>query len=211
MTDHAIPAVECPRRLGDPAGLVASSTRMQQESNWLPRYPGVGEHRAQRLELAPGQSSAHQFGNAPVNGLRGPDLANQDFGIAKTFAITERQKLQFRAEAFNVANHPNFDLPGGARPISVGFPATVDVQGGAAMGSRVWSRSTKTPSGCYVLIWCGRLPKSGAIRLWLRKASWLGSQVNALASSLFNVSVYISMICEGINILGAPNVCRING
>jgi hypothetical protein len=85
--------------------------------------------------LAPGQTTAHQFGNAPVNGLRGPDLINQDFGLIKNFHITERQQLQFRAEAFNIANHPNFDLPGGARPISVGFPATVDVPGGAAITS----------------------------------------------------------------------------
>ena len=87
--------------------------------------------------LAPGQSVAHQFGNAPVNGLRGPDLVNQDVGIVKTFAIKERQRLQFRAEAFNIANHPNFDLPGGARPISVGFPATVNVPGGAAITSTI--------------------------------------------------------------------------
>lgn len=87
--------------------------------------------------LAPGQTVAHRFGNAPVNGLRGPDLVNQDFGIVKTFAITERQKLQFRAEAFNIANHPNFDLPGGARPISVGYPSVVDVPGGAAITSTV--------------------------------------------------------------------------
>ena len=36
---------------------------------------------------------------------------NVDFAIDRTFAITERFRLQFRAESFNIANHPNFNLP----------------------------------------------------------------------------------------------------
>ncbi|MCU1286073.1 MAG: UDP-galactose 4-epimerase [Acidobacteriales bacterium] len=39
VTNHAIPAVEAPRRPGDPAVLVASSERIMKELGWKPRYP----------------------------------------------------------------------------------------------------------------------------------------------------------------------------
>jgi hypothetical protein len=35
-------------------------------------------------------------------------LFNLDFGMKKQFDITERTNLQFRAELFNILNHPNF-------------------------------------------------------------------------------------------------------
>ena len=83
--------------------------------------------------FAPGQVSAHLFGNAGVNLLRGPDLINFDFALMKYFSITERSRLQLRAEFFNLFNHANFDLPGGARPIALGSPSFVDVPGGASI------------------------------------------------------------------------------
>jgi len=46
------------------------------------------------------------------NNLRGPDFFNIDLGVGKTFPITaERVRLQFRADAFNAFNHPNFATP----------------------------------------------------------------------------------------------------
>jgi hypothetical protein len=51
------------------------------------------------------------FGNAGRNILFGPGVKNIDFGIIKTFSMKERYKLQFRAEAFNLFNHPNFNNP----------------------------------------------------------------------------------------------------
>jgi len=45
------------------------------------------------------------------NVLRGPRLVNLDLAIAKTTAITERYKLEFRAEFFNALNHPEFAQP----------------------------------------------------------------------------------------------------
>lgn len=41
----------------------------------------------------------------------GPSTRNVDFSIAKYFRFTERYKLQFRGEAFNLANTPQFGLP----------------------------------------------------------------------------------------------------
>jgi hypothetical protein len=52
------------------------------------------------------------FGNSGIGILRGPGLVNLDFNLNKTFAITERQGLQFRGEFFNALNHSNFGVPG---------------------------------------------------------------------------------------------------
>jgi Carboxypeptidase regulatory-like domain len=61
--------------------------------------------------LAPGQNLAHQFGDAGRAILRGPDLVNFDFSAYKMFHVGERFGLSFRAEFFNIFNHPNFNLP----------------------------------------------------------------------------------------------------
>jgi len=52
------------------------------------------------------------FQIGPRNELSGPRYFNADAGLAKTFPITaERVNLKFRADAFNVLNHPNFQVP----------------------------------------------------------------------------------------------------
>ena len=43
VTGHAIPAVESPRREGDPAALVASSEKIRRELHWQPRFAGLEE------------------------------------------------------------------------------------------------------------------------------------------------------------------------
>jgi hypothetical protein len=43
--------------------------------------------------------------------LRGPGTANYDFSIFKNTAITEKVKLEFRAEAFNLFNRVQFGNP----------------------------------------------------------------------------------------------------
>jgi hypothetical protein len=45
------------------------------------------------------------------NTAMGPNYWNLDSGLLKNFDLTERFKLQFRAEIFNVLNHPNFENP----------------------------------------------------------------------------------------------------
>ena len=45
------------------------------------------------------------------NVLRGPTLTNLDIALAKTTSITERLKMEFRAEFFNALNHPEFAQP----------------------------------------------------------------------------------------------------
>ena len=51
------------------------------------------------------------FGNTGRNVLRGDTIQSVDFAIYKTFVITERHRAQFRAEFFNLPNHPDFGLP----------------------------------------------------------------------------------------------------
>ena len=53
------------------------------------------------------------FGDSPRNYLRGPKLNQLNMSLFKTIKIWENWKLQLRAEAFNVLNHPNpgFGVP----------------------------------------------------------------------------------------------------
>lgn len=59
------------------------------------------------------------FGNLGRNRLRGPHFRDFDMGIYRNFKIYERLNLQFRAEMFNIFNHPNFAGPSA----SLGNPA----------------------------------------------------------------------------------------
>jgi hypothetical protein len=56
-------------------------------------------------------SANSPFGNAGRNAFRGPSFWQWDLGINKSFSITERARLQFRSEFFNVLNHTNFAIP----------------------------------------------------------------------------------------------------
>lgn len=51
-------------------------------------------------------------GDISRDGLPGPDFINTDFSLIKNTKLTERFNLQFRAEMFDVFNHPNFGNPG---------------------------------------------------------------------------------------------------
>jgi carboxypeptidase family protein/TonB-dependent receptor-like protein len=54
------------------------------------------------------------LGNDPRNAVIGPGLINMDFAVTKDThirKISEATNLQFRAEIFNIANHPNYAFP----------------------------------------------------------------------------------------------------
>jgi Carboxypeptidase regulatory-like domain len=62
------------------------------------------------------------------NNLRGPHLSITDLSLNKHFLIRENYTLEFRAEAYNVFNHPSFGLPGG------GFGGTADISNPSTFG-----------------------------------------------------------------------------
>ena len=51
------------------------------------------------------------FGNTPRNAFRGPRQQNWDFSVMKRFKLHERHTLEFRADLFDVFNHPSFRQP----------------------------------------------------------------------------------------------------
>ena len=53
----------------------------------------------------------YTFGNAGRNIVRGPGLATVDMALSRQFALAERGSVQFQAQAFNLLNRANFDLP----------------------------------------------------------------------------------------------------
>jgi hypothetical protein len=52
-----------------------------------------------------------RFGTVGRNTMRGPGVVNVDLSLFRTFRLTERYKLEFRAESFNLSNTPHFSTP----------------------------------------------------------------------------------------------------
>ena len=73
------------------------------------------------------------YGNLGRNVFRDTGFRNVDLSITKNFRFRERVNAQFRAEMFNVFNHPNFANPyGGTSGYGVG--ATADPSAPGAFG-----------------------------------------------------------------------------
>jgi hypothetical protein len=64
-----------------------------------------------QLNVAAFAAPIGQYGTLGRNALTGAGAVNFDTSLFKTFSLTERQKLQFRAEFFNIFNHPQFSNP----------------------------------------------------------------------------------------------------
>ncbi|HJQ69146.1 MAG TPA: VIT domain-containing protein [Blastocatellia bacterium] len=56
-------------------------------------------------------AAGRPFGDVSRNSLVGPDHVNVDFAILKTTKLSEKVSLQFRAEFYNLFNHPNRAKP----------------------------------------------------------------------------------------------------
>jgi len=73
------------------------------------QYPGGKRINAAAFRV-PASSVAQ--GDLGRNTLRGFGAWQEDFAVRRTFTLTERVSLLFRAEAFNIFNHSNFGDPG---------------------------------------------------------------------------------------------------
>ncbi len=62
-------------------------------------------------DFAFARSSATGFGTLGRNTARAPGFVNFNLSVFRKFQLTERQRLEVRAEAFNAFNHPNFGPP----------------------------------------------------------------------------------------------------
>jgi hypothetical protein len=81
------------------------------------------------------------YGTLGRNTVIGPGLANFDFSLVKNISFRETKSVQFRAEAFNLPNHANFNRPGPLQnSINLFTPS------GARVVSAATIRSTLTDS-----------------------------------------------------------------
>lgn len=97
---------------GTSLNAVGSSQRADQVKDKVQILGGAGRGLSYFDPFAFRPVTDARFGTAGFNTLYGPGLANLDLGVTREFAIRERIKLQFRAEAFNSTNTPHFANPG---------------------------------------------------------------------------------------------------
>jgi hypothetical protein len=93
-----------PNLVGDP------SSGINNDAALVERGVTTGTFYFNRMAYA--MPPLFRLGNVGKNTLIGPGLQNWDFSVFKNTAIRERLMAQFRAEFFNLPNHPNFGVPG---------------------------------------------------------------------------------------------------
>jgi hypothetical protein len=95
--------------------VIGTPTYVGQPSCWF--YVALNPSCA---ALAPNGASAfavpaqYTYGDGSRNTLRANGLKQVDFTLMKIFPITEKRYFQFRAEMFNILNHPTFSAPSAA-------------------------------------------------------------------------------------------------
>jgi hypothetical protein len=109
------------------------------------------------------QPTGDTYGTSDFNQMLGPRQRNLDFSLFKEFTLTERVKMQFRAEVFNLLNVVNYEVPGftsqsGNGAISTSIPTFTTTAG--KTGSTVGACGTG-PSGVVFAGTCG----SGLLRV----------------------------------------------
>jgi Carboxypeptidase regulatory-like domain/TonB dependent receptor/TonB-dependent Receptor Plug Domain len=86
-------------------GSLPSLTRDQQIAGYF--GPQIGA--AGSIFTLP--TADNPWGNLSRNAFRMPNFEQLDFGVTKSFAVTERVNVQFRSEFFNLLNRTNLGIP----------------------------------------------------------------------------------------------------
>jgi outer membrane receptor protein involved in Fe transport len=82
--------------------------------------------------------AANTRGNLGRDTLIGPGLVSVDVSLVKAFELGRSRTLQFRAECFNLPNHPNFAVPSGRTAFTGVNPD------GSPIVAPTWGRITST-------------------------------------------------------------------
>jgi hypothetical protein len=85
------------------------------------------------------------YGDVPRNFARGFDAVQMDLAVRREFPIYENLKLQFRAEAFNIFNHPNFGAINSTCGGTSGVPGCTTPQFGLATATLASSLGVLSP------------------------------------------------------------------
>jgi len=88
---------------------------------------------------------SNEFGTCSVGNIRGPRYADVDLSLHKAFLITEKGRIEFRAEALNAFNHPVWTFSGGPAGGSFdpGTPITGATTSNANFGNITGSQSSR--------------------------------------------------------------------
>jgi hypothetical protein len=93
---------------GDPSNTGTFVARADQICSGHLSHPTMARWFDTSCFVAPANGT---WGNAGTGILIGPPSFSADFSVNKNFPVTERATLQFRAEMFNVFNHPTLAMP----------------------------------------------------------------------------------------------------
>ena len=107
---------------GTSLDMPGSTQRADQVKPEVEMLGGAGPGQSYFDPFAFAAVTEPRFGTAGFNTLRGPGIVNWDFGLFRQFALGERWRIEFRAEAFNFTNTPHFGDPG-ANVSSMSFNA----------------------------------------------------------------------------------------
>jgi hypothetical protein len=99
-----------------------------------PAYPGGKAFNPNAFTdppLDPSTGFPTRQGDLGRNVLRGFGATQWDFALHRSFNLSERVRLEFRAEFFNLLNHPNFGQPQNAftKPVSPSFGVSTAMLG----------------------------------------------------------------------------------